>query len=148
MELIVKRGTVKVPNRKGLHPELLKQGAVVPEGMFPAADVQRLIEAGVFGPKEAPAARAGARAKPRGKWCLDPAALAGKSMDELRIMVLEIDEDYALTEEMTETQLIQLLTSDWDLRAKPEVAVAKDRTRPARPKILTAKQLAEGDGQK
>lgn len=145
MELIVKRGSVKVPNRKGLHPELLRQGQVVPEGMFPMADVQRLIEQGVFGEASAPAAPS-APAKSLGKWRKDPATLAGKSLDELRIMVLEVDERYDLTEDLDEAALVRLLSKDWDPRVRQDTAVAKDRTRPARPKIISAKTLAAGDG--
>lgn len=117
----------RVPNTRG--QKLIMQGEVVPSGVFSEEDIARWLKDGRI-KQAAEAAPALERASNRhqGKWCVDPATLAGKNMEDLLLMVLEIDPEYDTEPLADEASVVRLLTRDWDPLFVPGVASAKDRS--------------------
>jgi hypothetical protein len=113
---IVAKSTLKVPG-SGLNAKFVQPGEVLPPEMLQdEAELERLVAQGLVAP-ETPSKAAAPQGLPptRGKWQIDPASAAGKSADELCAMVLGIDPDFDIAElaEMSEAELVRLLTSDY-----------------------------------
>ena len=146
MRLIVKQGSLQLP-RSGRHrAPMLRKGDIVPPGALPREEIDRLIKAGILG-VDADAVPAPAAGLPptRGKWQHDPAALAGKSLDQLRAMVLDADASVDV-DDLSEASLVQLLTSDYNPVFAAPQRKANDRHRPTPDALKVARRGAERDG--
>lgn len=142
--LIVKTGTLHISDgtRRGLR---VGPGQPVPEGRLDAAEIERLLADGVLA-YAAPAQEdePGTALVSRGKWCKDPATLAGKTTPELRILALEIDPEVEVAE-MSHDDLLALLTADFTLAFRDEpAAAATDKVRPPDAKVARARAKAQG----
>lgn len=134
----VKRGAIQLPRRivdgkKSVRSaaDFLHQGDILPEGIFPPADIASYLADGRIeqvGMSSEEAAKAGAAITQRSKWAVDPSSLVGKSLEELLVMVLEIDPNYESDELQSEADAVRLLTSGWDPKYAQTVAQADDRT--------------------
>jgi hypothetical protein len=142
--LIVKNGTLQIPRAtRTSRPTHIRRGEPLPEGALPPAEVQRLFSQG-FLVESVPAQPEPAGLPPvLGKWCRDPASLAGRTLEQLRLMAAEIDPDCGC-EILNEPALVQLLTADWDPAFALPHAASSDRSRPAAAKVAKAKRLSEG----
>jgi len=132
------RGSIRLPRgTQGTgflmkRADMITQGELVPPGMFTAADIRswvnegRIEEAGVSieVAEEAVAVRAA------NKFRVDPSVLVGKTMEDLIIMVLEIDEEYDTDLLDDEQAAVQLLTSGWEPSMRQTIAPVGDRSRP------------------
>lgn len=138
MDLIVKRGSLKLPGK----PVLLRQGDVVPPFAVSPHEAAALVAQGVLGPSEAPQASAKSGLPPtRGKWQHEPAALAGKTADQLRAMVLDTDPSVHV-DDLSEASMVQILTADYmPVFAAPK-ARATDRHRPGEDALRAARRGA------
>lgn len=143
--LIVKSGSLQLPRAaRNSRPAYVRAGQPLPEGALPLGEVKRLLAQGIL-VESAPAAPAAPGGLPPtlGKWSRDPESLAGKSLEQLRVMAAEIDPDCG-AEVLNEPALVQLLTADWDpVFALPEARSA-DRSRPSPARVARAKRLSEG----
>ena len=146
MDLIVLKGSVRLPRRPGVRSGVqIGKGQTLPAGHLSPEEVLRLQQAGIIGPKVEPAAKVEGLPPTRGRWCRDPADLAGLSVLELLYAVLEIDPEFSGGEELGEAALVQLLTADFDPAfRRPSPAPAIDRSRPAEPTLARARARAKG----
>ena len=145
MKLIVKRGSLKLPGKRGSHPTLLRFGQALPEGALSQADIDSLVKQGVLGPEsEAVAAPAGLPPT-RGKWQHDPASLAGKTADQLRAMVLDTDPSVHV-DDLSEASMVQLLTSDYEPVFNAPKVQSSDRHRPPQDALNAARRGAARRG--
>lgn len=134
----VKRGAIQLPRRivdgkKSVRSatDFLHQGDILPEGIFPPADIKSYLADGRIeqvGLSEDAAKKAAEAITQRSKWAVDPSSLVGKSLEELLVMVLEIDENFDSDELKSEADAVRLLTSGWDPKYAQTVAQADDRT--------------------
>ena len=147
MVLVVLKGSVKLPRVKrgeaGLH---IGKGKPLPEGYLSEAEEARLVKAGILGP-DAPASVQGSPLPPtRGRWCRDPASLAGLSIGELLTAVTEIDPEFSGAEELGEAALVQLLTADFDPAFRlPSPAGSTDRNRTPEAALTRARARARAE---
>jgi len=150
MDLIVKRGALRLPKRAGevYRGRQIAQGQALPtdHGLLDE-EVERLIEIGVLGKPEPPAEPQRREIIQKGKWCHDPASLVGKTEDVLRLMALETDPtlDAAAVGELAEADLVRLLSSDFHPVFATNPARSEDRARPTtgKPsKVLAAARRA------
>ena len=146
MDLIVLKGSLKLPRAQPSQVgKMVRRGEVVPPHSLPPEEVQRLLKAGIVGPRVAPVVEKGGLPPTRGKWCRDPASLAGLSVMQLLSIVTEIDPDFAGGEELGESALVQLLTADFDQAFRlPEPPAATDKLRPSAPALERARARAKG----
>ncbi len=134
----VARGVIRLPRdpkstRKfRTQADFIKQGELIPEGLLGLNEIESLLSKGIIEPLSAEAlqAAAGRIPKTRGKWGVDPVALAGKTLEDLLVMILEIDPDYDVSAFLTEADAVRHLTQDWDPAFREEVARSTDRNRP------------------
>src|SRR6185295_1973763 len=84
----VNKGTLKLPGQD----VFVHQGQPVPDGILSAEEVEVLLAQGILAPLNPSGADVlGERLQAAGRWNHDPAALAGKSADQLRAMILDED---------------------------------------------------------
>jgi hypothetical protein len=99
----------------------------------------------VIGPRVAPVVASAGLPPTKGKWCRDPASLAGLTVRELLAAVAEIDPEFSGAEELGEAALVQLLTADFDPAFRlPAPAASADKVRPAAPALERARARAKG----
>lgn len=146
MDLIVLKGSVRLPRAKpGQRSIAVSKGGTIPPRSLSSEDVERLLKAGIVGPRAEPAVEKAGLPPTKGKWCRDPADLAGLSVRELLAAVLEIDPEFHGGEEFGEAALVQLLTADFDqVFRQPGPPASSDRVRPAAPALARARAKAEG----
>ena len=112
--------------------DMIIQGELVPPGMFTDADIKgwlaegRIERAGV----SVEAAEEQIALHLSNPFRVDPSVLVGKTMEDLVIMVLEIDEDYDVDGLADEQAAVQLLTSGWEPSMRQTVAPVSDKSRP------------------
>ena len=111
--LVVLKGTLKIGQAR------LPRGTVLSVENFAAlgtAEVQRLTCQGWIGEpsqpeqKQAPAEKRGSGSGP---WNLDPAQLAGKDLDTLKVMVRERDSKFPLDEITEAEEAVAQLSKDF-----------------------------------
>lgn len=143
MQYVVKNGSLQLPRAKaGATPVRIHQGQALPANALPADEIQRLLAAGVLG-VAVPSAASRPQGLPptRGKWQHDPAALAGKSVDQLRAMVLDTDSSVHV-DDLSEASLVQILTADFLPVFAASVSKATDRYRPGDVSLAAALRAA------
>lgn len=142
MRIVVKKGSLQLPRNGALRSRRIGVGDVVPAGALAQAELDRLIHDGVLGaePEATPKPRRGLPPT-RGKWQHDPAALAGKSADQLRAMVLDCDPGIDV-DDLSEASMVQLLTSDYHPAFAGETAISRDRHRPDADTLRAARRGA------
>jgi hypothetical protein len=149
VELVVLKGSVKLPRMmRGELGQQIVKGQTLPSGYLSPEEVERLLKAGILGAVVEPVSAAAKLPPTRGKWCRDPADLAGMSTLELLTAVAEIDPNCPVLhggEELGEAALVQLLTADFEpvFRA-PEPSTSVDRNRPPEGTLARARGRAKG----
>lgn len=135
----------------GMSDRLLK-GDRFSKDTLPAAQLKAMIEDGRVGEvvEEAPEEESQEPCATKGKWCHEPASLAGKSLEELLVMVIATDPDQATDELDSEAAAIALLTSQYDERFQEPLASSEDRTTAgsesgAQSDLDKAREAAQGD---
>jgi len=156
MSFYVKQGVVQLPKKPGqLKPEQIIKGEIVPKGALSEEECQRLVKAGILverSPESFAEMRSGLPPT-KGKWNHDPASLADKSIEQLRILVQETDPvDFSALNsainDMSETEqcgwLVQQLTADFEPVFQKTPDTSDDRTRqdPKSPALRRAKEAA------
>lgn len=147
----VVRGSIRMPRStsKGFmlnRQDMLMQGDLLPPDVFTAADIRswlhegRIEEAGVSVEVTVEAERIRASNPFR----VDPSTLVGKTMEDLVIMVLEIDEEFDTDTLEDEKAAVRLLTSGWDPKYVEPIAPVNDRSRPEALALHKLEQDAEG----
>lgn len=148
----VVRGSIRLPRgTKGTgflmsRRDMIVQGELVPPGMYPDADLRSWLAEGRIEPAGVSVAEAEEVIAVRGSnpFRADPSTLVGKTMEDLIIMVLEIDEDYDTDKLSNEQAAVQLLTSGWDPSMRQTVAPVNDRSRPV---ALAMHNMEQENGQ-
>lgn len=137
------------PPGRGVAPVALAPGQSLPPDALPAAEVARLLRQGVLAHPEPAADAAPAGLPPRrGPFCHDPADLVGKTVDQLRVMVGESgSSEYAGCDllGLDESDLVNILTDDFEPAFVPAATVSKDRSRPDTALMRRAKRAAGGE---
>ena len=132
------RGAIRLPRgTKGTgfvmtRRDMIMQGELLPPDLFGDIEIQSWLREGrielagvsIEVAEEQVAVRAA------NKFCVDPSVLVGKTMEDLVIMVLEIDEDYDVDLLGDEQAAVQLLTSGWQPSMRQTIAPVNDRSRP------------------
>jgi hypothetical protein len=141
----VARGTIRRPRterKAGVKAasDVIGQGEIVPEGMLSPDQIAGLLEQGVIEPITTERETKMAESARRGKWSIDPAALAGKTLEDLIVMVVEIDPDYAIEGISSVSEAVTQLTADWHPAFREELARSSDKSRPAPLKTTTVKR--------
>lgn len=145
------RGSIRRPRAVGrgsivgTAKDFFVQGDLLPDGIFPETDIKSWLAEGRIenAMVSVDAARAAAEEiRARGKFRSDPASLVGKSLEQLRLIVLEIDADYDVSSLADQRDAVRLLTSDWDPRYADRIAPVSDRSRP---EALVAHDLKQGE---
>ena len=140
----VVRGSIKLPRDPKAtrtfttQGDFLKQGDVIPEGVLSPEQLRSFLKDGrieILRPAEAEAVKG--RPKTRGRWSVDPSALAGKNLEDLLVMVLEIDPDFDVSEMTTEADAVRQLTENWDPAFRDTLTRATDKSRPEQLKLKT-----------
>lgn len=146
MDLVVQKGSLQLPRDTTVRARRIGIGQVVPPQSLPPEEVERLLKAGVLAIRMEDVSHAPPTLPPtKGRWCRDPASLAGLSASELLTAVLEIDPEFSGGGELGEAALVQLLTADFDpLFSLPPAAESSDRIRPSEPSLRRARERAKG----
>ena len=149
---VVVKGCIRRPRVAGSgrtfvnRGDFINQGEVLPEGLYSEADIAGWLKEGRIQDIDLDAQTAAVVAetiKARGKWTVDPSTLAGKSMDEMLIMVMEIDENCDEIFE-DEASLVRHLTQDWSPEYNAIVPAASDRSKP---QALALNKLEQSESQ-
>ena len=125
--------------------DMVMQGELLPPGIFPESDIEswlsegRIERAGV----SIEQAEQAAEIRAQNPFRVDPATLVGKTMEDLVIMVLEIDDEYDVDQLADEQAAVQLLTSGWEPSMRQTVAPVNDRSRP---EALALHKLEQEEG--
>ena len=122
-------GTGFVMTRK----DMIMQGELVPPGIFPTTDIKSWLAEGRIEPAgvSVETAEELVQLHQSNPFRVDPSALVGKTMEDLIILVLEIDEDYDVDLLADEAAAVQLLTSGWTPEMQQTITPANDRSKPA-----------------
>lgn len=147
------RGSIKLSRATtGVHVQVkgdfLMQGDLLPVDMFSAKEIQSWLVGGrieLAGESTEVASEAVEQQRVRASnpFRADPSTLVGKSLEDLLMMVLEIQEDYDMSNLETEVDAVRLLTSGWDPKYTQTVAPVSDRSRP---EALAFHKLAQEEG--
>lgn len=132
------RGSIRLPRgTKGTgfimtRRDMIVQGELVPPGMFPDADIRSWLNEGRIEVAEVSIEQAEKQIELHNSnpFRVDPSTLVGKTMEDLVIMILEIDEEYDTDQLADEQAAIVLLTSGWDPAMRQTVAPVSDKSRP------------------
>ena len=146
------RGSIRLPRGTSgtgfimSRRDMIVQGELVPPGMFPDSDIQSWLNEGRIEPAGVSVAEAEEVIAVRGSnpFRVDPSTLVGKTMEDLIIMVLEIDEDYDTDQLADEQAAVQLLTSGWEPSMRQTIAPVNDRSRP---EALAMHNMEQENGQ-
>lgn len=129
------RGSIRLPrtgDRKFVtRSNFITQGELLPDGIFPESDIASWLAEGRIAPATVTAevlAAARERNLRKGKWVVDPASLAGKTLEDLLVMVLDIDEDFNVDLLKTEEDAVRQLTSEWDPVFAEQVSTSFDQS--------------------
>ena len=114
----------------GRAADFIRQGELVPEGIFSEGDLKLLLEQGWIAPVVATIPESEKPIEPVGPWSVDPKSLAGKTLEELLVMVTEVDPNYPVENLTNEGEAIRQLTVEWDPARAQNVPLSFDRTRP------------------
>ena len=145
------RGSIRTPRtkdgpiltgRKGL----IMQGELLPEGLFGEDDIQSWLNEGRIERSglSVEQAEEAARVIAANPFRADPSTLVGKTMEDLIIMVLEIQDDYDTDLLEDEQAAVRLLTSGWSPEMRQTIAPVNDRSRPL---ALALHKLEQENGQ-
>lgn len=112
--------------------DMIMQGELVPPGMFSDVEIKSWLNEGriELAGVSVEVAEEQVAVRTANKFRVDPSALVGKTMEDLIIMVLEIDEDYDTDLLGDEQAAVQLLTSGWEPSMRQTIAPVNDRSRP------------------
>lgn len=143
----VARGTIRKPRQDGRRirtaADFVGQGEIVPEGMLTPDQIASMLEQGLIEPISTQREAAVAEAAKRGKWSVDPGSIAGKTLEDLMVMIVEIDPGYPVENITTISEAATQLTADWHPAFRDDLAVSSDKSRPA---PLRSTQVKREDG--
>lgn len=127
------RGVIQLPSDRRIvvQGDYIRQGQEVPEGLFSAEAIADLLKEGkieLFSPDEQN--QAPGKIENRGRWGVDPVSLAGKSFEDLLVMVQEIDPEFQIMQLVDEAAAIRQLTEDWNPAFSEDLAQSSDRSAP------------------
>jgi hypothetical protein len=135
----VARGALKLP---GQSRKFVRKGERVPAGAIPAAEVEALLAAGVLVVDEETGAEVlGEPARSAGRWRHDPAHLAGRSAEELRVMILDEDPTFDL-DGLGVPDMVLILTADYEPILAVPKSESRDRHRPSDSALRVARARA------
>lgn len=137
----VARGVIRLPRTKGAaaksprlfntSSDFIKQGGVIPDGLLDQDQIAGMLADGrIELIPQSEVATSNPRPEQRGKWSVDPSALAGKGLEELIVMVMDIDGDYDVEQLKTPADAVGLLTSQWNPAFRTDLVKSNDRSRP------------------
>lgn len=132
------RGAIRLPRQStGTYvakssTDFLVQGDLLPKGVFNETDILSWLGGGRIALAEISEVqekeeRAIVSDNP---FKADPSTLVGKSVEDLTIMILEIDDEYDIDSLDGEIEMVRLLTSGWDPKYIQTIAPVNDRSRP------------------
>lgn len=132
------RGSIRLPRGTDgtgflmTRKDMIMQGELVPPGMFTDADIRSWLNEGRIEVAGVSIEQAEAQIELHNSnpFRVDPSVLVGKTMEDLIIMVLEIDEEYDVDQLDDEQAAVQLLTSGWQPSMRQTVAPVSDKSRP------------------
>jgi hypothetical protein len=125
---------------------LIMQGELLPVGVFDSRDIRSWLDGGRIERADVTVEVAAEeqRIRAANPFRVDPSALVGKTMEDLVIMVLEIQDDYDTDSLEDEQAAVRLLTSGWTPEMRQTVAPVSDRSRP---EALALHKLEQENGQ-
>lgn len=130
-----------IAGRRGL----IMQGELLPQGVFDAKDIRVWLNEGRIELADVSVEAAEAeRITAANPFRVDPSVLVSKTMEDLVIMVLEIDDDYDTDSLTSQEDAVRLLTSGWSPSMRQTVAPVNDRSRPL---ALALHKLEQENGQ-
>lgn len=132
------RGAVKLPRSvtqdhiANKTKDFVMQGELLPPGVFTDSDIKSWLAGGriVVSVVSMEMAEEAAEVRAANIFHVDPSTLVQKTMEDLVIMVLEIDENYDTDLLTDEADAVRLLTSGWDPKYLQTIAPVTDRSRP------------------
>lgn len=131
------RGAIKMPrtakgNFSAKHNDFIVQGQLLPTNVFPDDDIESWLEGGRIERADVTVAviEEAERVRSANPFRADPTILVGKTMEELVIMILEIQDDYDTDKLTSEQDAVRLLTSGWTPSQRQIIAPVNDRSRP------------------
>lgn len=112
--------------------DMIMQGELIPPGIYTDADLQSWLDEGRIEPAgvSVETAQEAAEIRASNPYRVDPATLVGKTMEDLTIMVLEIDDEFDVDSLEDEQAAVRLLTSGWEPSMRQTIAPVNDRSRP------------------
>lgn len=140
---VVKGRSVNTPGHAGVRGfRLIGPGETLPS-CFGPGDVEFLLAAGAIVAVEAPPEPEAGLPGRVGRWRHDPAALAGRTPEQLRAMILDADPSVDV-DDLSEASMVQLLTSEFEPSVAPRASASSDRHRPADQALREARRRAAG----
>lgn len=126
--------------------DMVMQGELLPPGIVDDADIKSWLDEGriELAGVSVEAAEEQIAIRAANKFCVDPNALVSKTMEDLVIMILEIDEEYDTDSLADEKAAVQLLTSGWEPSMRQSTAPVNDRSRPEALALHNLEQDANG----
>jgi hypothetical protein len=123
------------------------QGDLLPDGIFSELEIRSWLNSGRIAVAEVSVEQVAEAVAIReaNPFRVDPTSLVGKTMEDLIIMVLEIDEEYDTDSLGGEADAVRLLSSGWDPKFREPIAPVNDRSRPEALAINKMEQSVEGD---
>lgn len=145
------RGAIKLPRsavgNQPLSQDLILQGNLLPRDTFSEKELRSWLSQGMIAVAEVSVEQVDEAVAVRASnpFRVDPTALVGKTMEDLIIMVLEIDDEYDVDSLEGEADAVRLLSSGWDPAFREPIAPVNDRSRPEALAINKMEQSVEGD---
>jgi hypothetical protein len=129
-----------------IHQDLIMQGDLLPVGSFSELEIRSWLNEGRIERANVTveAVEESERIRVANPFRVDPSTLLGKTMEDMVIMVLEIDEEYDTDLLADEQDAIRLLTSGWDPKFLQTVAPVNDRSRPVALALNKMEQSQDG----
>jgi len=131
------RGAIRLPRGTNTgfimsRRDMIVQGELIPPGIATNADIQSWLDEGRIEEADVSVAQVEEQIQlhQSNPFRADPSALVGKTMEDLIIMILEIDEKYDTDQLADEKAAVQLLTSGWTPEMRQIVAPVSDKSRP------------------
>ena len=112
--------------------DFILQGQLLPADVFTPEDIESWLDGGRIERADVTEAvvEEAERIRAANPFHADPAILVGKTMEDLIIMILEIQDDYDTDKLVTEQDAVRLLTSGWTPSLRQVIAPVNDRSRP------------------
>ncbi len=132
------RGSIRLPRKSTesyaakTSMDFVLQGDLLPKGVADEADIRSWLAEGRIAIAEISDEQEKEERGivPDNPFKADPSTLAGKTIEDLTIMILEIDDEYDVESLEGEADMVRLLTSGWDPKYAQTIAPVNDRSRP------------------